>query len=256
MQLTLMAVTLVSLALAIGMAVLAWKLLHEDRQRSAARSEALQAMAMAEDEEDEEAGLDARGRFTAIDDELETAPRPDPIFAAVPRQASGRRWPAVAALLVVAAAAGGAYAIRQSDLHLHLPFGHQAPLELISLRHTADSNGTFTVTGLVEDPAGGTALHHVIAVVYLFDANGDYFANGQAPLDLTALSPGEESPFVVHVPTTSRVTRYRVGFRSEAGGVVAHVNRRGQLPGGTTGEATKTSVSQPGAAAAAPRSES
>jgi hypothetical protein len=33
------------------------------------------------------------------------------------------------------------------------------------------------------------------------------------------------------------VSRYRVGFRTEEGGIVAHVDRRGQLPGGMTGDA-------------------
>ena len=41
METVLMVVTLVSLTLAIGMSVLAWRLLREDRQRSDARGETL-----------------------------------------------------------------------------------------------------------------------------------------------------------------------------------------------------------------------
>jgi hypothetical protein len=111
------------------------------------------------------------------------------------------------------------------------------PIELLSLRHAANNDGSFTVTGLVQNPYGGRVARHVIAVVYLFDRDGNYFASGKAALDFTALEPGEESPFVVHVRDVGRVSRYRVGFRSEEGGVVAHVDRRGQLPGGTTGDA-------------------
>jgi len=72
-------------------------------------------------------------------------------------------------------------------------------------------------------------------VVFLFDRDGNYFATGTAPLDFSLLHPGEESPFVVRVQVPGRVSRYRVGFRSEDGGAVAHVDRRGQLPDGTTG---------------------
>ena len=52
METVLMVVTLVSLALAIGMSVLAWRLLREDRQRSDARSETLREMAAAPDVDD------------------------------------------------------------------------------------------------------------------------------------------------------------------------------------------------------------
>jgi hypothetical protein len=72
--------------------------------------------------------------------------------------------------------------------------------------------------------------------VFLFDRDGNYFATGTAPLDFGVLHPGEESPFVVRVPAPGRVSRYRVGFRLEDGGAVAHVDRRGQLPDGTTGD--------------------
>ena len=45
METLLMIVTVIALALAIGMSVLAWRLLRDNRLRSAARAEALQAMA-------------------------------------------------------------------------------------------------------------------------------------------------------------------------------------------------------------------
>jgi hypothetical protein len=113
------------------------------------------------------------------------------------------------------------------------PAGGSRPLELLSLRHASDPDGTFTVTGLVQNPFDGRVVRHAVAVVYLFDRDGNYFASGKASLDFTALEPGEESPFVVHVANVGRVSRYRIGFRSEEGGVIAHVDRRGQLPGGS-----------------------
>ena len=53
METVLMVVTLVSLVLAVGMSVVAWRLLRDDRQRSGARSDALREMAAALDVDDE-----------------------------------------------------------------------------------------------------------------------------------------------------------------------------------------------------------
>ena len=62
-------------------------------------------------------------------------------------------------------------------------------------------------------------------------------ARQKTALDFALLQPGNESPFVVHIQNIGRVSRYRVGFRSEEGGIVAHVDRRGQLPNDKTGDA-------------------
>ena len=45
---------------------------------------------------------------------------------------------------------------------------------------------------------------------------------------------GTDSAFEVHVPGVTNVGRYRVGFRQADGTVVAHVDRRGQFPEGTS----------------------
>ena len=47
---------------------------------------------------------------------------------------------------------------------------------------------------------------------------------------LTSLAPGDDSPFVVSVPVTAAVARYRIGFRGEDGRVIAHVDKRQQGP--------------------------
>jgi hypothetical protein len=60
METLLMVATVVAMALAIGMSVLAWRLLRENRQRSTARVEALQAMAAADE---------PPARFAALEDE-------------------------------------------------------------------------------------------------------------------------------------------------------------------------------------------
>jgi len=46
------------------------------------------------------------------------------------------------------------------------------------------------------------------------------------PLDFTSLTPGDESPFVIRVPVSGEVSRYRVGFRGPDDRVVGHVDRR------------------------------
>jgi hypothetical protein len=128
------------------------------------------------------------------------------------------------------------------------------PLELLSLKHTTDQNGTFIVTGLVQNPVEGAALRGVVATVYLFDPQGRYFASGRARLDVATLGAGEDSPFVVKIPQAASVARYRVGFRLDDGGVVAHVDRRGQTPAGTTGDTTDdTATPSVVAPAATPR---
>jgi hypothetical protein len=170
---------------------------------------------------------------------------PDAMFhSAVEPGAPRRRWVALAVVvLVVAGGAATVYGLRSTNAlsHFSLPAsvtgGRAAqvePLELLSLRHAADASGTFSVTGLVQNPSDGRGLTDVVAVVYLFDRQGQYFASGRAPLS-QSLQPGEEAPFVITIPDAVGVGRYRVGFRHDDGGVVAHVDRRGHEPVGTTG---------------------
>ncbi len=102
--------------------------------------------------------------------------------------------------------------------------GQGRPLELMSMRYQRQGT-TLTVSGLVKNPAAGGAVNGVTAVVFAFDHNGAFVASGRAPLDFSALAPGDESPFVVNVPNVSDVARYRVTFRS-GNGVVRHIDRR------------------------------
>jgi hypothetical protein len=166
------------------------------------------------------------------------------------RRAPGRRWVALAAVaIVMAAGIGTAYGLLSTGRRgaasearvASAPTAPAAaalrPMALLSLKHDAGRDGTFTVIGLVQNPTDGQPLQRVEAVVYLFDDQGNYFAMGRAPLDFTQLRPGEESPFAVRIPNTAlHVARYRVGFRMADGETVAHVDRRGQTLGGLTSE--------------------
>ena len=101
-----------------------------------------------------------------------------------------------------------------------------APLELLSLRHTQETD-RIVVTGLVQNPRTAAPIAHVAATVFVFGADGTLLSSNQAPLDFTTLTPGGESKFVVSVPVTGQVSRYRVGFRTENGQVLPHVDKRG-----------------------------
>jgi hypothetical protein len=172
----------------------------------------------------------------------------DAIFvSSEPRRMPLGRWLALAAAaLVILAGAGTVYAVNTGhwpptfaitgDREEMIAASARQPLELLSLRHSTDETGTFVVTGLVQNPDEGTTLRDVVATVFLFDAQGRYLASGRAKLDISPLNAGEESPFIVKIPKTATVSRYRVGFRLDNGGVVAHVDRRGQPPSGTSGD--------------------
>jgi len=297
MESLLILVTVVSLALGISMSIVAWRLLRDDRTRSAARVEALQAMAndVTEAREADVADAIDRGperepvllpsvqapvavpaaRFQALDDVEEPArtmvvadepawddlgfrrevePRavalasPDMFHSADPSPAPNRRWLALATVgALVALGAGLVYAARTFDIAgvigratPVLSAKSAAPLELLSLRHSTDESGTFTVTGLVQNPATGRELRGVVAVVYLFDQQGRFFASGKVPLEAATFHPGADVPFVVNIPNALGLSRYRIGFRLDDGAVAAHVDRRGQLPGSTTEDAVES----------------
>jgi len=265
MDIVLLVITIGALGLAVLLAVVGWRLLRHDRGQMAARVEALRAFAAEPDraitdtpkalespvivplfarqatlsiQEDEASDWDAR---------LGLPPQPPiereaPLFAsAATTSAPNRRLVLVAAVaIVMLASAGTVYALyRPSAATKHtgaeslVPAG-TVPLELLSLSESTDADGTFTVTGLVGNPSGGRPAQGVVAVVYLFDGNGRYFATARAGIDLPSLAPGDQSPFVVNVPHGAAAIRYRVGFREPDGAVVAHVDKRGEMIEGTT----------------------
>ena len=101
----------------------------------------------------------------------------------------------------------------------------QAQLELLSLRYTQEPNG-LTISGMVQNPRSGTPLSQITATAFLFSGDGSFLTSGRAPLDHTTLQAGDESPFVISVPVTGTVARYRVSFRDQSGRVIGHVDRR------------------------------
>jgi hypothetical protein len=268
MDAVLILITVVALVVAAGLAVVGWNLLRTDRHAATAeRVDALRALAAEPDRPadpvpaaavESPAVVPVFTRFATFAPEAAGAGDWDATLGGLglePRTAgpsllagpgveapTSRRPLLIAAVaLVMLASAGTLYAVYrpQASAGRRATDGRvpatTVPLDLLSLTESVDTDGTFTVTGLVGNPAAGHPAAHVVAVVYLFDQAGHYFATARAGIDLPSLAPGDQSPFVVKVPHGATAARYRVGFREPDGAVVAHVDRRGQPIDGTTG---------------------
>ena len=210
MDVVLLTLTTLSLAAAAGFGALSWRVGLEERERSRARIAALSTAMGAGN------SSDADGPRVAVGSVVERAGnalsgRPIVKFAAI----------GVMTLAIVV----GAFVGYRSHGSTPAAGSGPAPLELMSMRYQHEGS-TLTVSGLVRNPAGGSAINGLNAVVFAFDGNGGFVSSGRAPLDFGALAPGDESPFVVTVPNAPSVARYRVSFRTGTG-VVRHVDRRG-----------------------------
>lgn len=152
--------------------------------------------------------------------------------ASTPASSHRQRVLAVVALVLFAAAVVGGYwtvfGDRSHSRQAAIAAAEASPLELVSLRHER-RGGRLAVTGLVRNPAAGSQVDSLAAVVFLFDQQGGFITSARANVDFLKLAPGDESPFVINVDAPASVARYRVSFRNDAG-IVPHVDRRGQEP--------------------------
>jgi hypothetical protein len=254
MDTVLIAVTALSLAMAIGMAVIVAKLLRDDRERSDARVAALSAMAAGPIARQEEIVPARMLHDTAATRRTRYAPPVQPVAEVLgdlelrparPDAGSGRElfapphdpspWGTRLAVIgsLAAAVAVAIFAVTIAGRHSNaaptpVPLAAAAenvPLELVALRHSRDA-GSLTISGLVQNPKTGQPQSRLIATAFVFGPDGAFLTSSRAPLDISRLTPGEESPFVVSVPVSGDVSRYRIGFRTEDGQVVAHVDKR------------------------------
>jgi len=252
----MLAITTVSVVVALVSAGTAWRVVDRDRRRRAARVAALAAAA----------GVDPARRMgvgagsapavtevppaTAVPDGLhEFMPARDkaaeppvpavPMFARpVADSGSGNRQHR----LLAAAAVAGVLAIGAAGVLLVSGRGPGAteasvrpPLELLALGH-ARADGQLTVSGVVRNPAASGEVRQVLAEVRVFDAAGLLISSKRVAIDLPALAPGHESPFAVTLGEASTAARYRVSFSSE-GSMLSHVDRRSNLPAAVTADA-------------------
>ncbi|MCR4376287.1 MAG: hypothetical protein NUW22_15710 [Acidobacteria bacterium] len=223
METMLWVVVIVASVLAIGLALFAWRLLRRDHHRTGARAALLRQLAFEPD-----APL-------APDPPAHDVLRAAPVTTwepAVHTRAPSRGWiPALVALLCLALGAWTVYGLYRPDAVEAR--AQTLPLDLFSLSHRLEA-GALVVTGLIQNPREGQPVPRVMAVAYVFNAQGEYTASGKAALEFAPLAPGAQSPFVIRIPAVEGVTRFRVGFRAEDGSVIAHVDRRGQPIDGTT----------------------
>lgn len=211
----LLLLAIVAIALATFFAALWWRLMNQERLRSAARVAALS------NEIDEGAIAGHPAETVSVQSE----------FLAHDPPATGNRLVTLAvgvamfvAVIVVFAMLG---ASRSTTPAATPSAAATSPsLELLSMRHEREGDA-LTVTGLVRNGGRGSA-DRLTAVVFAFDRNGNFLSSGRAPIEFLSLAPGDESPFKVSVPSAGDVGRYRVSFRTDAG-VVRHIDRRQSL---------------------------
>jgi hypothetical protein len=266
MESVLIVITLVSLSMTIALAVILVRLVRDERRRSDARVAVLREMAEAAVERQATEGAQP----SAISYEQSATPRstdvlPSPadldldyasddtrsgaelFIRPEPSTAWPRRVAVVGILTLLVAAAGLAVRSRSAapaatttvatGATTGSASGQQTGLlELLSLKQTQDT-GALTITGLVQNPRDGAMLSKISATALVFSADGTFLASGRAPLDYTVLRPGDESGFVISVPVNAPVARYRVGFRSEDGRVIGHIDRRTATTMATTSDA-------------------
>lgn len=251
MDTTLVTVTLLSLGMAAALSVIVWRMLRDEKQRSEARIAALAVLA-ARPAPPPSPRLHAAS--PAITMPVKTPPAAPVKASSVPASSPTalfeehveespwkNRLAVMTGLgLVLASIILFALAANSSKSPAHAAasgavaksgaaVAPAAGLELISLRDSRKADA-LTITGLVRNPGQGAPLDRVTVTAYTFDDKGSFLASGRALIDVTALAPGDESPFVVSVPVTETVARYRIGFRGEDGRVIAHVDKRQQGP--------------------------
>jgi hypothetical protein len=242
MDTTLVMVTLLSMGMAGSLSVIVWRMLRDERQRSEARVAALAGMAARQAPRPRSAIETVSHSPLDLPMRAQAPPATQPMFAEPPASSPWGHRAAVmtglalvlASVILLALASNAGRTSARSAASASSPAAPAvatapAGLELISLRDSRKAD-SLTITGLVRNPHGGSPLARVAVTAYTFDDKGSFLASGRALIDVTSLAPGDESPFVVSVPVTDTVARYRIGFRGDDGHVIAHVDKRQQGP--------------------------
>lgn len=247
MDTLLLGITAVSLVVAFVMSVTAWRLMREEKQRSAARIAALSA--------GDDAPVDLPIAETkpvskspwkqAVVPQIAQAETVEPTIthstgflgAAPVERDNGDRQKTLAFAAVVffvCLAGGTAWVMSAPEGTSAVAVGPNSPLELVSLTHSRQKD-RLSVSGLVRNPAAGKPVERLSAVVLLFDRTGTFVTSSKAHVDFLRLGAGDETPFVVTIDAPESVARYRVSFRTDEG-VVPHIDRRADSPAPVEGE--------------------
>jgi hypothetical protein len=227
-EITLITVTLLSLFLAISMGVVTWRLVQEERRRSAARLAALAAELGRGGELSVNEAADPLAPGSPADGDAANAPEAETggLFSSG-FQSTSTGWGRFAAL---AAAAVVGLVVAATVLLLSRPGagdaaaddGGRPPLDLIALRHAAE--GPFLdISGSVRNPAAVDA-ERLSVVAMAFDAAGTLVATRRTPVDTPSLPPGADSPFTIRL-LAAGINRYRISFLLDET-TIPHIDRR------------------------------
>jgi hypothetical protein len=256
METLLIAVTIISIAIAVVALTAARRVKRLEHQRSEARVAALSAAAEMHGPADggwkQVAGewqwvagpavsaapimVPAAARFSELpepDIEVIKEAAPAIAFGTVERgEATTGRLPLYAAAALILVLGSAMFFLRSSSPEdstggvAQVAAHSMAPIELVALGHSRESD-SLTISGTVRNPSSGHKLEGLTAVVSLLDKTGALVSTKDVPLDYRALAPGEEAPFKVSVPDPGAIARYRVSFRA-GNEVVPHVDRRSE----------------------------
>jgi hypothetical protein len=214
----LFVVTIASIAIALAMSVVAWRMAREERRRSEARVQAL-AADIFDTAGDASSPVVMNDLFLA-DAVPETR---TPWFAA----------PAIGALVVGTLIGITILFTRGShDVEEFAPAVEAVPaaadetLELTELTHEREEGG-LVIRGAVRGDAGAEPDQRLTAVVFALDGSGVVVGSGRAPVEIDPehRAGGVESSFVVRINGVGEIRRYRVSFR-RGDRTIAHVDRR------------------------------
>src|SRR5262249_9197382 len=175
----LTSLTFISLAVAATMTAIVLRLVVQERRRSAARVAALEADIYRTEEED----------ILVLHDPPSIARDSAHSHPSAARAALG-----LTPLLAIVAAIAFAVFAGMSRYHASLAeLGRPAQaqstdqaLQLVSLNYE-HANDRLTISGIVRNPSGGTAVDRLTAVVLLFNQQGGYLTSARSPIDSPTL---------------------------------------------------------------------
>ena len=228
----LLTAAFVSLLVTIAMTAVAWRASREEQNRADARVASLAADIR------EAAAASAGTPAPARPFRLVPSSSGDLFTTAEPSTASSRSvivvclglfvFATVAALAVVSSGGSRATVPPRAAAPDARPATVQAaaaaPLELVALGQEQKAD-RLIVRGVIRNPAAGTRIDRLVAVVFVFDADGGFVTSGRAPIDSTSFLPGGESAFLVNIPGAEHAARYRVSFRTDTA-LVPHLDQR------------------------------
>ena len=240
MEITLIAVTMLSLFLAISMGLVAWRLVEEERRRSDARVAALAAELRRGDGAAENEVPDPPVAEPPIEDDAADGPSAGGGLFAPPAEPASTGWTRVAALggaaVVVLAVVATVFLVSASDDGdaAATAADVRPPLDLIDLRHVEE--GPFLdISGAVRNPAAA-AVERLSVVAMAFDEAGTLIATRRTPVENPALAAGADSAFIVRL-LAAGVSRYRISFLL-GDTTIAHVDRRPAVPPHPVGDSS------------------